>query len=143
MVREYKRKSGEQLDQTVKTAMLIEEAPPQMQGDLRLRSEEIDTDYKKVILAIEGYVRSKKTWESGDAVDMDLAQSTRAMVSQKERARARAKVRATRTKNSPKTKAKEEAMSQRTTRIRSQNASVSFVANLHILPKFVIAALVL
>ena len=65
MVREHERISGSELDQTVKTAALMEEAPPQMQEHLRLRSEEFGTDYKKVIQAIEGYLRSKKTWNSG------------------------------------------------------------------------------
>ena len=68
VVREYERISGSELDQTVNTAM--EEAPPQMQEHLRLRSEEIGTDYKKVIQAIEGYFRSKKTWNTDD-MDVD------------------------------------------------------------------------
>ena len=71
VVRECERKSGNELDQTVKTATLMEEAPPQMQEHLRLRSEEIGTDYKKVIQAIEGYLRSKKTWNTGPG-DMDV-----------------------------------------------------------------------
>ena len=72
LVREYERISGKELDQTVKTATLIEEAPPQMKEHLRLRSEEIGTDNKKVIQTIEGHVRSKKTWDSGGPVDMDI-----------------------------------------------------------------------
>ena len=44
VVREYERISGSELDQTVKTATLTEEAPPQKQGHLRLRSEESGTD---------------------------------------------------------------------------------------------------
>ena len=68
VVREYERISGSELDQTVKTATLMEEAPPE---DLRLRSEDIGTDYKKAIQAIEGYLRSKKTWNTG-ADDMDV-----------------------------------------------------------------------
>ena len=72
VVREYERISGSELDQTVKTATLMEEAPPQMQEHLRLRSEEIGTDYKKVIQAIEGYLRSKKTWNTGpDDMEVD------------------------------------------------------------------------
>ena len=65
VVREYERISGSELDQTAKTATLMEEAPPQMQEHLRLCSEEIGTDYKRVIQAIEGYLRSKKTWNTG------------------------------------------------------------------------------
>ena len=65
VVREYERISGSELDQTVKTATLMEEAPPQLQEHLRLRSEEIGTDCKKVIQAIEGYLRSKKSWNTG------------------------------------------------------------------------------
>ena len=42
VVREYERKTGSELDQTVKTALM--EEPPQMQEHLRLRSEEIGTD---------------------------------------------------------------------------------------------------
>ena len=64
-MREYEQISGKELDETVKTVTLIEEAPPQLQEHLRLRSEEIGTDYKKVILSIEGYVRPKKSWDSG------------------------------------------------------------------------------
>ena len=61
-----------ELDQTMKTATLMEEAPPQMQEHLRLRSEETGTDYKKVIQAIEGYLRSKKTWNTGpDDMEVD------------------------------------------------------------------------
>ena len=56
VVREHERISGSELDQTVMTATLMEEAPPQMQEHLRLRSEETGTDYKKVIQAIEGYL---------------------------------------------------------------------------------------
>ena len=59
VVREYVRISGK-------------EAPPQMQEHFRLRSEEIGTDCKKVIQTIEGYVRSKKTWDSGGPVDVDI-----------------------------------------------------------------------
>ena len=72
VVREYERISGSELDQTVKTATLMEEAPPQIQEHLRLRSEEIGADYKKVIQAIEGYSRSKKTWDAGpDDMEVD------------------------------------------------------------------------
>ena len=38
VVREYERISDKELDQTVKTATLMEEAPQQMQEHLRLRS---------------------------------------------------------------------------------------------------------
>ena len=65
VVRECERISGSDVDQTVEIATLMEEAPPQMQEHLRLRSEEIGTDYKKVIQAIEDYLRSKKTWNTG------------------------------------------------------------------------------
>ena len=61
VVREYEQISDKVLDQTVKAATLMEEAPAQLQGHLRLRFEEIGTDCKKVILAIEGYVGSMKT----------------------------------------------------------------------------------
>ena len=74
VVREYEQIPGIELDQTVKTATLMEEAPlqMQMQEHLRLRSEEIGTDYKKVIQAIEGYLRSKKTWNTGpDDMEVD------------------------------------------------------------------------
>ena len=71
MVRKYEWISGKELDQTVKHATLTEEAPTQMQEHLRLRSEEIGTDYKQVIQAVEGCVRSKKTWDSGGPVDTD------------------------------------------------------------------------
>ena len=48
------------------------EAPPQMQEHLRLRSEEIGTDCKKVIQAVEGCLRSKKTWNIGpDDMEVD------------------------------------------------------------------------
>ena len=51
---------------------VMEEPPPQLQEHLRMCSEKIGTDYKKVILAIEGYVRSKKTWNTGpDDMDVD------------------------------------------------------------------------
>ena len=72
VVREYEQISGIELDQAVKTATLMEEAPLQMQEHLRLRSEEICTAYKKVIQAIEGYLRSKKTWNTGpDDMEVD------------------------------------------------------------------------
>ena len=50
VLREYERISGKEVDQTVKTATLMEESPPQ----LRLRSEEIVSDHKKVILSNRG-----------------------------------------------------------------------------------------
>ena len=53
VVREYERISGKELDETVKTATLIEKAPPQLQEHLRLRAEEIGTDYEKVILPMK------------------------------------------------------------------------------------------
>ena len=72
VLREYERISGSELNQTVKTATLMEEAPPQMQEHLRSRSEEIGTDYKKVIHVIEGFLRSKKTWNTGpDDMEVD------------------------------------------------------------------------
>ena len=106
MVRECERISGKELDQNLK-AMLKEEAPPQMQEHLWLGSEEIGTDYKKVILGIEGYVRSKKKLGILEArLTWTMAQLTRAKVSPKERARTRAKVRATGAKNSQEPKGK-------------------------------------
>ena len=127
MAREYERISCSELDQTVETATLIEEAPPQMQEHLRSRSEEIGTEYKKVIQAIEGYLRSKKTWNTGPG-GMDADVSARAKVSPKERARAKAMVRVTRARGNPKVKArakgKERLLSQRARRIRNPTASV-------------------
>ena len=72
MARQYERIYGMELDQTMKTATRVAEAPPQMQEHLRLRSEEVGTDYKKVIQAIKRYVRSKKTWDSGGLFNMDI-----------------------------------------------------------------------
>ena len=73
IVHEYERVTGRELDETVKTATLVEEAPPQMQEHLRLRSEEIGNDYKKVVLAIESYMRSKTSWTPASAtVPMDI-----------------------------------------------------------------------
>ena len=46
VVRECERISGSDVDQTVEIATLMEEAPPQMQEHLRLRSEEIGTSFK-------------------------------------------------------------------------------------------------
>ena len=47
VVREYGRISGKELEQTVKTATLTEEAPPQMQEHLRLRSEQLAPTTRK------------------------------------------------------------------------------------------------
>ena len=139
--------SGSELDQTVKTATLEEEAPLQKQGHLRLRSEEIGTDYKKVMQAIEDYLRSKKpgtlpltTWK--------LTLSSRAKVSPKGRARAKAKVRVTGARDSIKVKAearareKEKSVSQRARKIRNPTASVVFATRLNILLKIVITEFV-
>ena len=115
VVRVYERISGKELDQTVKTATLIEEAPAQMQEHLRLRSEEIGTDYKKVILAIEGCMCSKKTWDSRGPVDVDVGAVKKGKGQPEGKARARAKVRKTRAKDGP--QAREKAMSLRTKRI--------------------------
>ena len=52
VVREYERVSGTELDETVQTATLIEEAP-QLQEYLRLHAEEVGIDCRKVILSIE------------------------------------------------------------------------------------------
>ena len=75
VLREYERISGKELDQTVKTVTLMEDSPPQ----LRLRSEGIVTDHKKVILAIEGYVRRRRKLGILEArLTCTLVQSTRA-----------------------------------------------------------------
>ena len=55
VMREHERISGKELEKTVKTATLVEEAPPQLREHLRGGSEDIGTDHKEVILAIEGY----------------------------------------------------------------------------------------
>ena len=107
VVREYERISDSEVDQTVKTATLMEEAPPQMHEHLRLRSEEIGTDYKTVIHAIEGYLRSKKTWNTGpDDMKVDDAFVKGTGQLKGERARAKAKVRVTRARDSPKVRAR-------------------------------------
>ena len=123
VVRECERISGSDVDQTVEIATLMEEAPPQMQEHLRLRSEEIGTGYKKVIKAIEGFFRSKKTWTTcPDDMKVDDA-VVKGKGQPKERARAKAKVRVTRARGSPKVKAeararrKEKPVSQRARRI--------------------------
>ena len=72
LVEEYERVAGGQLDSTVKTATLVEEAPQGLQEHLRLRSEEIGNDYKKVLVAIEGYLRSKKSWAIAEPTPMDV-----------------------------------------------------------------------
>ena len=77
-----------------------------------------------------GFLEARVTWTS--------AQSTRAKVSPKERSTARARARATRAK----AKGNEKVVSQGTTRMRSQTASVLFVANLVISPKIVTTAFV-
>ena len=92
---------GKERDQTVKTATLMEETPPELQEHLRLRSEGIGTDYKKVVQAIEAYMRSKKTWDSGGPVDVDIGAVNKGKCQPKSKARARAKVEATRAKDSP------------------------------------------
>ena len=120
----------------------VEEAPPQMQEHLRLRSEEIGTDHKKVMQAIEGYLRTLAltTWT--------LTLSARAKVSPKERARAKAKERVTRARGSPKVKAdtrarrKDKPVSERARRIRNPTASMLFAARLDMLPKIVITEFV-
>ena len=146
VVREYEWSSGSELDQTVKTATLMEEAPPQMQEHLRLRSEELGTDYMIVIQAIEGHLRSKKTWNTG-LMTWTLTLSA-SKGSPQERARAKAKERVTRARDSQKvkakakTKGKEKPVSQRARRIRNPTASVLFEARLDILPKIVITEIV-
>ena len=47
----HERICRKELDETVKTATLIEEAPPQLQDQLKLRSKELGTGYKKVVVA--------------------------------------------------------------------------------------------
>ena len=67
-----RRISVKEIDETVNTATSIEEAPPQWQKHFRLRSEEIGTDQKILVTAIESYVRSRKSWGTGGHVDMDI-----------------------------------------------------------------------
>ena len=105
VVREYERASGSDLDQTVKTATLMEGAPPQMQEHLRLRSEEIGTDYKKVIQAIEGYLRSKKTWNTGPD-DMDVDAVSRGKGQPKRKGKSKGKGKSDKGKAQPKGKGK-------------------------------------
>ena len=106
VVREYERIPGKELDQTVKTATLIDEVPPQMQEHLRLRSKEIGTDNKKVILAVEVTCARRKLGILEARLTQTLAQSTRAKVSPKEKGRARPKVRTTKAEAEAKAKAK-------------------------------------
>ena len=106
MIREYARISGKELDQTVKTATLEEEAPPQLQEHLRLRSEELGTDYKRVILATEGYVRSKKTWDSGGPVDMDSGADSKGKGQLKGKGTSKGKGKSDKSKGQPKGKGK-------------------------------------
>ena len=132
VVREYERISGSELDQTVKTGTLMEEAPPQMQEHLRLRSEEIGTDYKKVTLAIEGYLRSKKTWNTGpDDMEVDAVS----------KGNGQPKGKSDKGKGQP-IGEKDKPVSQRARRIRNPTASVLFPARLDILPKIVITEFV-
>ncbi len=139
VVRVYERISGKELDQTVKTATLVVEAPPQMQEHLRLRSDEIGTDYKKVILAIEGCVCSKKTWDSGGPVDVDVGAVKKGKGQPEGKARARAKV-SDKGKGRPKGKGKSHEPQNNDN--SKSDLIVSSVANLDILPKIVITAFV-
>ena len=129
MVREYERIPGSELDQTAKTATLMEEAPPQMQEHLRLRSEETGTFYKKVIQAIEGYLRSKKTWNTGPD-DMEVDAVVKGKGQPKGKGKSKGKGKNDKSKGQPKgkgrrrAKAKEKPVSQRTRRIRNPTASV-------------------
>ena len=63
-MREYEPIFGTDLDVTIKIATQIEKAPPQLQEHPRLRSWEIGTVYKRTDVAIESYIRSKKSWEA-------------------------------------------------------------------------------
>ena len=54
-----------QLDEPVKTATLIEEAPLWLQEHLKWCSGEIGTDYKKAVMAFESDIRSKTSWDTG------------------------------------------------------------------------------
>ena len=63
-MREYERISGKELDETVKTATLVEKAPPQLQEHLRLRG------LQESIPVYRGYARSKKSWDFGGPADM-------------------------------------------------------------------------
>ena len=78
-----------------------------------------------MILAIEGHARSKKARDSGGPVDMDISAVN------KEKGQSKGKG-----------NGKKEAMSKRTMRIRSRTASVSCVAKLDTLPKFVVTEFV-
>ena len=124
VVREFWQISDTGLDESVKTATLIAEAPPQLQEHLRLRSQEIGIDCKKVIRPSRvtcarrshGILEAQLTWI--------LAQSTKEKASQKARAKVKAMV--TGAKTSPKGKTTAE--------------DSSFVANLDTSQKIVITA---
>ena len=87
----------------MKTATLMEEAPPPMQKHVRLRSEEIGTDYKRVIQAIEGYLRSKKTWNTGPD-DMAVDAVVKVKGQPKGKCKSKGKGKVVRARDSPKVK---------------------------------------
>ena len=71
-VRQCERITGLELDETFTTATQIEEAPPQLQAHPRLRSVEIGTDYKKVVVVIESCLRPKKSWGTRSQADTNI-----------------------------------------------------------------------
>ena len=74
---EYERISGKELNETVKTATLIEEAPPQLKEHLRLRSEELGTHHENVVTDSESYIRSKRSWDTGGQAGMGIGAHSR------------------------------------------------------------------
>ena len=90
-MREYRRISGKELDETVKTGTLIEEAPPQLEEHPRLRFEETATNCKQVILSIEDCVRPEKSWASAGHADMDIGEVSEGRDQPKARASAKGK----------------------------------------------------
>ena len=100
-----------------------------------------------MIQAIEGYLRSKKTWKTGpDDMEVDAVVKGRGQPKGKGKSKGKGKV--TRARDSPKEKSetrargKEKPVSQRARRIRNPTASVLFAVRLDIVPKIVITEFV-
>ena len=142
MVSEYERISGKEPDQTVRIATVMEEAPPHLPAHLRLRSEEIGTDYKKVILAFKGYVRLKKTWDSGGPVDMDIGAVNKGEGQPKGTGKSKGKGNSDKAQDSQKAKAKTKEKAKEPKHNEHWNKSDRNETWMDNLPKVVITAFV-
>jgi len=61
-VRKYEEAAGETLPHTIKTAMVLQHAPPLVKTYLQLNIETFQGSHSRMRMAIESYMLTQKNW---------------------------------------------------------------------------------